>query len=42
MVAQKYFFLLSHELSRGNGVLKMEDVFSIYGGRDGLALKVSY
>ena len=42
MVAHSFSFLLSHQLSRGNGVQKMEEVFSIYRGRNGLALKLSY
>ena len=44
MVAQQlfFFFFFSHQLSRGNGVPKMEEVFSIYRGRDDLALKLSY
>ena len=42
MVAHSFSFLLSHQLSRGNGVQKMEEIFSIYRGRDGLALKLIY
>ena len=43
MVAQQlFFFTFSLALQREFGVQKMEDVFSIYRGRDGLALKISY
>ena len=42
MVAHSFSFLLCHQLSKGNGVQKMEEAFSIYRGRDGLALNLSY
>ena len=43
MTAQQlFFFAFLLALQREFGVLKMEEVFSIYKGRDGLALKLSY
>ena len=43
MVAQQLFFsAFSLALQRELGVPKMEEVFSIYGQWDGLALKLSY
>ena len=43
MAAQQFFFFaFSLALSREFGVQKMEEVFSIYRGRDGLALKLIY
>ena len=43
MVAQQFFFFaFSLALQMGFGVQKMEEVFSIYRERDGLALKLSY
>ena len=43
MVAQQlFFFVFSLAFQREFGVQKMEVVFPIYRGRDGLALKLSY
>ena len=43
MVAQQLFFsAFSLALQREFGVQEMEEVFSIYRGRDSLALKLSY
>ena len=43
MVVQQHFFsAFSLALQREFRVQKMEEVFSIYGGRDSLALKLSY
>ena len=43
MAAQQLFFsTFSLALQREFGIQKMEEVFSIYRGNDGLALKLSY
>ena len=43
MVAQQlFFFAFSLALQREFGVQKMEEDYSIYRGRDGLALKQIY